>query len=77
MHTLIFAARQHVPLVGFIYDPKIEYYLEKLEMPSGGDLKTFDMQKTLDLVDDIMHNKQQYVERLAKSGYAQSKSTLQ
>ncbi len=66
LHTLIFAARQHVPLVGFIYDPKIEYYLEKLEMPSGGDLKTFDMQKTLDLVDDIMHNKQQYVERLAQ-----------
>ena len=42
LHTLIFAARQHVPLVGFVYDPKIEYYLEKLEMPSGGDLKSFD-----------------------------------
>ena len=24
LHTLIFAARQRVPLVGFVYDPKIE-----------------------------------------------------
>ena len=54
LHTLIFAARQHVPLVGFVYDPKIEYYLEKLEMPSGGDLKTFRLEQTLALVEDII-----------------------
>ena len=56
LHTLIFAARQHVPLVGFVYDPKIEYYLEKLEMPSGGDLKSFDMEHTLGLIDDRAKN---------------------
>ena len=64
LHTLIFAARQHVPLVGFVYDPKIEYYLEKLEMPSGGDLKSFDMEHTLGLIDDIVKNKQAYVTKL-------------
>ena len=64
LHTLIFAARQHVPLVGFVYDPKIEYYLEKLEMPSGGDLKSFDMDHTLGLIDDIVKNKQAYVTKL-------------
>ncbi|WP_283122896.1 polysaccharide pyruvyl transferase CsaB [Anaerotignum lactatifermentans] len=64
LHTLIFAARQHVPLVGFVYDPKIEYYLEKLEMPSGGDLKSFDMDHTLGLIDDIVKNKQAYVAKL-------------
>lgn len=64
LHTLIFAARQKVPLVGFIYDPKIEYYLEKLEMPSGGKLKEFDMGKTLEMVDDIIHNRQKYIEIL-------------
>ncbi len=64
LHTLIFAARQHVPLVGFVYDPKIAYYLEKLEMPSGGDLKNFDLAQTLKLIEDIMENKAQYVARL-------------
>ena len=64
LHTLIFAARQHVPLVGFVYDPKIEYYLEKLEMPSGGDLKTFRLEQTLALVEDIIQNKESYVNLL-------------
>lgn len=64
LHTLIFAARQKVPLIGFIYDPKIEYYLEKLEMPSGGKLKEFDMDKTLEMVDDIIHNREKYIEIL-------------
>lgn len=66
LHTLIFAAKQRVPLIGFIYDPKIEYYLEKLEMPSGGTLKEFDMEKTLNMVDDVIHNKEKYVSVLQK-----------
>lgn len=64
LHTLIFAARQHVPLVGFVYDPKIAYYLEQLEMPSGGELKNFDLEHTLHLIDDMLEHKEVYVERL-------------
>ncbi|MBR2382706.1 MAG: polysaccharide pyruvyl transferase CsaB [Anaerotignum sp.] len=66
LHTLIFAARQRVPLIGFVYDPKIEYYLDKLDMPSGGSLKEFDPAKTLEYVDDVIGNKAVYVEKLAK-----------
>lgn len=66
LHTLIFAARQRVPLIGFIYDPKIEYYLEKLDMPSGGKLKEFDKEKTLALVEDVIQNKESYVTKLAQ-----------
>ncbi len=61
LHTLIFAARQCVPLIGFVYDPKIEYYLAKLEMPSGDTLQGFDMDKTLEYIADIVHNRQNYV----------------
>ena len=64
LHTLIFAARQRVPLIGFIYDPKIEYYLEKLDIPSGGKLKEFDKEKTLALVEDVIQNKESYVTKL-------------
>lgn len=66
LHTLIFAARQRVPLIGFVYDPKIEYYLEKLDMPSGGNLKEFDPVKTLEYVDDVIHKKEAYVEKLGR-----------
>ena len=66
LHTLIFAARQRVPLIGFIYDPKIEYYLEKLDMPSGGKLKEFDKEETLALVDEMIHNKQVFIDKLEK-----------
>ena len=61
-----FAARQRVPLIGFIYDPKIEYYLEKLDMPSGGKLKEFDKEKTLALVEVVIQNKESYVAKLAQ-----------
>ncbi|MBM6828708.1 polysaccharide pyruvyl transferase CsaB [Anaerotignum lactatifermentans] len=66
LHTLIFAARQCVPLVGFVYDPKIAYYLEKLEMPDGGDLRHFDEERALALVEDIIENKEQYVAKLTQ-----------
>ena len=61
LHTLIFAARQNVPLIGFVYDPKIQYYLDKLEMPSGGKLREFDLEGTLERVDDMIVNKEKYV----------------
>lgn len=67
LHTLIFAARQRIPLIGFIYDPKIEYYLEQLQMPSGGTVSEFDMEKTLLLVEDLIANRKHYVEILTES----------
>ncbi len=40
LHTLIFAAVKNVPMLGVIYDPKVEYYLKELEMPAAGDVRT-------------------------------------
>ena len=66
LHTLIFAARQKIPLIGFVYDPKIEYYLEKLNMPSGGNIGEFNMEKTLKMVEDMVQNRQKYVDILQR-----------
>lgn len=43
LHTLLFSASKKVPMIGLVYDPKIEYYLNVLNMPNGGDVRTGDI----------------------------------
>ena len=50
LHTLIFSARMGVPLVGLVYDPKVEFYLELLDMPSGGEVTGFREEEFLSAV---------------------------
>ena len=67
LHTLIFAANQRVPMLGFIYDPKIEYYLQLFDMPSGGDINEYNMDLAFNKTKDILDNKDAYVEKLSKT----------
>lgn len=64
LHTLIFAARQRIPLIGFVYDPKIEYYLEKINMPIGGKVGDFNKESAMEKVDDMINNRQKYLDIL-------------
>lgn len=66
LHTLIFSAVKNVPMVGIIYDPKVEYYLQELDMPEGGDIRRerLSSQKVTDIVTDIFDNMESYKKRL-------------
>lgn len=68
LHTLIFAGVKRVPMAGIIYDPKVEYYLDVLDMPSGGDIRTeyIDEDKLYECVQNIFDNYGNYVSRLDK-----------
>lgn len=61
LHTLIFAARMKVPAIGLVYDPKIEYYLETLSMPSIGRVENYDLQTALSVIQQVAENKPHYV----------------
>ena len=61
LHTLIFSAKQRVPLLGFVYDPKVESYLEVLNMPSGGRPEEFDPDQAMDALRGLMARREQAV----------------
>lgn len=49
-HTLVFAANVNVPMIGCIYDPKVEAMLQMLKMPSCGTPDTIDAEEAYRIV---------------------------
>ncbi len=41
LHSLIYAASQHVPMIGISYDPKIDHFLHRLEMKAAASTERF------------------------------------
>lgn len=54
LHALLYAAIKSIPMIGFVYDPKIKYYLEELDMYMVEDMNTFNEKEVEGFVDDIM-----------------------
>lgn len=64
LHTLIFAAKQRIPLIGFSYDPKIDFYLKEFSMPSGGDVDNYNIEDAFRKIKAMIENREAYVEKL-------------
>ena len=60
LHTLVFAARMAVPLLGIRYDPKIDYYLNTLSMPSLGSISDFDAAHAFQVTQELLQNHNHY-----------------
>ncbi len=69
LHSLIFAAITHIPMLGIVYDPKVENYLKVLRMPSAGDIRSdiLDSDKMIAQVEEILENYGDYVEILEQA----------
>lgn len=68
LHALIFSAKNNVPMIGLVYDPKISYYLKVLKMPSGGDVrKNIDSEKITTQMEGIFLGKERYIDILKEN----------
>ena len=66
LHALIYAAVQNVPMLGIVYDPKIQFYLKALDMPCAGDVRedALDVERMKAQADALMREREACVNAL-------------
>lgn len=64
LHTLLYAGIKSVPMLGFVYDPKVQYYLDILKMPSAGNIHAIDEEHVMKQVADLIEQYETKVEEL-------------
>jgi len=56
LHALIYTVPMGLPLLGIVYDPKVEAFMNYINMPLYVDATNVDALKMLNMVNDIMEN---------------------
>jgi len=65
LHGLIYGALKQVPLIGFNYDPKVEYYAKELDIPIVDDMRHIHVEKIMELIEELEENRESVAARLA------------
>ena len=66
LHAIIYAAIKNVPMIGFSYNAKVDYYIETLQMPVIKDIFHISETEVMDYVADIFENRETYKENLVQ-----------
>lgn len=64
LHSLIYAAGQEVPMVGLVYDPKVEGILNSLDMVYMCNVDCLDFEELVNIIDEVWQNKEELKKRL-------------
>jgi polysaccharide pyruvyl transferase CsaB len=57
LHALIYSVSISVPLIGLIYDPKVQGFLEYVDQPSAGNVADLELESLEKLIDEVWKNK--------------------
>ncbi|MDP4179970.1 MAG: polysaccharide pyruvyl transferase CsaB [Bacillota bacterium] len=57
LHALIFAACHGIPLVGLVYEPKVEGFLKSINQPSAGHVKELDFETLKNTIEKVWADK--------------------
>jgi len=57
LHSLIYAATQAVPMVGIVYDPKVEGFLDSIGLDTKCSVENLDMIDLCKTIDRVLNNK--------------------
>lgn len=63
LHSLIYAASQYVPMLGISYDPKIDHFLNRLELKAAASVDFFDAAALADEALRLLDGKSLWVEQ--------------
>lgn len=66
LHALIFGAMMEVPLVGLVYDPKVEHFLQRIEQPSAGKPGDLDLIGLCNLLEEAISDTDKSQKQLQK-----------
>lgn len=57
LHALIFAASRKVPLVGLVYETKVEGFMKYINQPSAGHVSSLEFEKIAEIVDYVWNRR--------------------
>jgi polysaccharide pyruvyl transferase CsaB len=67
LHALIYGASLQVPVLGLIYDPKVEGFLKYIKQPSAGNVENLNYETLIHAIEEVWNNKEQIRDQLAES----------
>ncbi|WP_438351987.1 polysaccharide pyruvyl transferase CsaB [Paenibacillus sp. FA6] len=62
LHSLIYAANVQVPMIGISYDPKIDHFLQRLELQPVGDTSSLDADKLASALEQLLFHEEAWRE---------------
>ncbi len=64
LHSLVFSAVATVPMVGLVYDPKIQGFLDYIDQPSAGDVRFLEYGNLVKLSEEVWNGREVIRSRL-------------
>lgn len=64
LHALIYSVSLSIPMIGLIYDPKVQGFLEYVDQPSAGNVSELKLDGLTKLIDEIWSSRSEISRRL-------------